>query len=142
MDSVKECLQRTAEMCSREEEQRAENNCQHNMRSKFVLNCQKDFDKVYRFGKSQGSKYVVLFYRKNDLGYTRISYLASKKVGNSVKRNRARRLMREAFRLSGQTISEGYDLIFIARSSITETDMRGTMRSEVAALKKARGVLI
>ena len=112
------------------------------MRSKYVLNCQKDFDRVYRFGKSQGSKYVVLFYRKNDLGYTRISYLASKKVGNSVKRNRARRLMREAFRLSGQTISEGYDLIFIARSSITETDMRGTMRSEVAALKKARGVLI
>ena len=129
-------------MCSREEEQKAEKNCLHNMRSKYVLNCQKDFDKVYRFGKSQGSKYVVLFYRKNDLGYTRISYLASKKVGNSVKRNRARRLMREAFRLSGQTISKGYDLIFIARSSITETDMRGTMRSEVAALKKARGVLI
>ena len=129
-------------MCSREEEQRAEKNCQHNMRSKYVLNCQKDFDAVYRFGRSQGSRFVVLFYRKNNLGYSRISYLASKKVGNSVKRNRARRLMREAFRLSGQIISPGYDLILIARKSITEAGMRDIMQSEVAALKKARGVTI
>ena len=112
------------------------------MRSKYVLSCQKDFDAVYRFGKSQGSRYVVLFYRENKLGYSRISYLASKKVGNSVKRNRARRLMREAFRLSGQVISPGYDLIFIARSTITEANARDVIQSVKTALKKARGVTI
>ena len=114
------------------------------MRSKYVLNCQKDFDAVYRYGKSQPSRYVILFYRKNKLGYTRISYLASKKVGNSVKRNRARRLMREAFRLSKAAvdIKDGYDLILIARSGIDEAGVRDVMQSEKAAFKKARGVLM
>ena len=112
------------------------------MRSKYVLNSQKDFDSVYRFGKSQASKYVVLFYRKNGLGYSRISYLASKKVGNSVKRNRARRLMREAFRLSGKAVNQGYDLILIARNGIADAGMRDVMQSEMTAFRKARGVLI
>ena len=35
-------------------------------------------------------RYVVVFYRKNNLPYTRKAFLASKKVGNSVRRNRAR----------------------------------------------------
>ena len=112
------------------------------MRSKYVLNSQKDFDAVYRYGKSQASRYVILFYRKNRLGYTRISYLASKKVGNSVKRNRARRLMREAFRLSGEAVNQGYDLILIARNGIADAGMRHVMQSEKAVFRKARGVLI
>ena len=112
------------------------------MRSKFVLNRQKDFDAVYRQGKSEASRYVVLFYRRNDLDRTRISFLASKKVGNSVERNRARRLMREAFRLSGMVISPGYDLVIIARSTITEAGMRDVMQSEKAAFRKTRGVLM
>ncbi len=112
------------------------------MRSKYVLNRQKDFDAVYRLGKSQASRYVVLFYRKNDLGLTRISFLASKKVGNSVQRNRARRLMKEAFRLSGMVISPGFDLIIIARSTITDAGMRGVMQSVKTAFGKARGVLM
>ena len=49
------------------------------MRSRSVLNRQKDFDAVYKLGKSQASRYVVMFYKKNQLGYSRISCLASKK---------------------------------------------------------------
>ena len=112
------------------------------MRSRSVLNRQKDFDAVYRLGKSQASKYVVMFYKKNQLGYSRISCLASRKVGNSVKRSRARRLMREALRLSGVVISPGYDIIIIARRSITEAGMRDVRQSVVTVLKKTRGVLM
>lgn len=112
------------------------------MTSKYVLNRQKDFDLAYRFGKSQPSRYVILFYRKNGLGYNRISYLASKKVGNSVTRNRARRLMREAFRLSKPVISPGYDLVFIARSTITDAGVRDVMQSVRTVIKKTRGVLM
>ena len=112
------------------------------MRSRYVLSRQKDFDAVYRLGQSSGTKYVVMFYRKNGLEYSRVSFLASKKVGNSVQRNRARRLMREAFRLSGTVISPGYDIIFIARKSVTEADMRDVRQSVQTALKKTRGLLI
>jgi ribonuclease P protein component len=112
------------------------------MRKKTVLNRQKDFDAVYKKGKSQASRYVVLFYRKNDREYSRISFLASKKVGNSVERHRAVRLMREALRLSGKVISPGYDLILIARKPIIEVKLDDVMHSVKSVLNKTRGVLI
>ena len=130
------------ETFSREEEQRAEKSCLHKMRKKTVLNRQKDFDAVYKKGKSQASRYVVLFYRKNDREYSRISFLASKKVGNSVERHRAVRLMREALRLSGKVISPGYDLILIARQPIIEVKLDDVMHSVKSVLNKTRGVLI
>ncbi len=129
-------------MYSREEETRAERNCQHSMRDRHVLRRQKDFDAVYNRGKSAASRYVVLFYAKNRLDYSRVSFLASKKVGNSVKRHRAARLMREAFRLSGQVIRPGYDLVIVARNTITDAGCDDVMQSLVAVLKKTRGVLM
>ena len=111
------------------------------MRERHVLNRQKDFDAVYNKGRSEASRYVVLFYAKNRLGYSRISFLASKKVGNSVKRHRAARLMREALRLSGQVIKPGYDLVIVARSTITDAKCDDVTRSIVTVLKKIRGVL-
>ena len=112
------------------------------MRERHVLKRQKDFDAVYKKGRSASSKHIVMFYAKNRLGYSRISFLASKKVGNSVKRHRATRLMKEAFRLSGQVIDPGYDLVIIARNSITEAGLSDVMRSVKAVFKKARGVLV
>lgn len=112
------------------------------MRDRHVLNCQKDFDAVYNKGRSASSKYVVLFYAKNRLKYSRVSFLASKKVGNSVKRHRAARLMREAFRLSGQVIKPGYDLVIIARNTITDAKCDDVMQSIETVLKKTRGVLM
>ena len=63
-----------------------------------VLSGKKNFSLVYNKGKSVGDRYVVVFYKKNDTGSCRLAFLASKKVGNAVKRNRARRLMKEGFR--------------------------------------------
>ncbi len=84
-----------------------------------VLRKKEDFDRLYR-SKPSGSRYVVVFSRKNGLAYSRKAFLASKKVGNSVRRNRARRLMREAYRQIEARIPKGYDMLFIARSTITE----------------------
>ena len=78
-----------------------------------VLRKKKDFSTLYSRGKSVGDKYVVLFYKKNGLTYNRVAFLASKKVGNSVFRNRARRLMKESFRELEKEFRIGYDLIII-----------------------------
>lgn len=83
-----------------------------------VLRNKKDFSTIYNKGKSFGGKYVVLFVRRNNLSYNRLGFLASKKVGNSVLRNRSRRLMKESYRLLEPKIGTGYDLIFIARNTI------------------------
>jgi ribonuclease P protein component len=106
------------------------------MLRKEILRKQKNFNSVYNKGKSIANKYSVVISRKNNLGYTRTAYVASKKVGNSVKRNRARRLMREAYRNISPDVRSGFDIIFVARSSITdhkcpevEAAMRKTLRS-------------
>ena len=112
------------------------------MHERHVLSRQKDFDAVYNKGTSAASRYIVLFYAKNRLGYSRVSFLASKKVGNSVMRHRATRLMRESLRLSGQVIRPGYDLVIVARNTITEAKCDDVMRSLLAVLKKTRGVLM
>ena len=105
------------------------------MQRKNVLRRQKDFDAVYKGGRSGGSRYVVVFQKKNGLGYSRISFLASKKVGNSVKRNRARRLMKEAFRLLKPDLPESTDLVVIARAGIGNAGEREVEESLKRALK-------
>lgn len=87
---------------------------------KLTLRNQKSFVAVYNRGKSKGCKYAVVLFKKNGMDYSRLAYVASKKVGNSVQRNRARRLMRESYRTMNKKIVPGYDVIFIARNGITD----------------------
>ena len=102
-----------------------------------TLRNQQDFKMVYNKGQSKVSRFMVIIYKKNGLKYSRIAYVSSKKVGNSVQRNRSRRLMREAYRLLGCKVKSGYDVIFIARNSINDhkceevrRSMYGVLRSE------------
>ena len=88
------------------------------MRKKEVLRGKRDFNRVYSKGKSVRDRYLVLIYLKNGLPYTRTAFLASKKVGNAVARNRARRLMKESVRTTMPIKVQGYDIVFIARKTI------------------------
>ena len=108
------------------------------MLKKEVLRKKSDFSSIYKKGKSVGDRYVVVFCRKNNLPYNRIAFLASKKVGNSVERNRARRLMKENYRIWKGEIKEGYDMIFIARSTIKGQKAFDVGKSMKRALHKAK----
>ena len=101
-------------------------------RSELTLRKQRDFSRVYNRGSSRGSRYVVILYKENGLGYTRTAFVASKKVGNAVMRNRARRIMKEAYRSMQDEIRDGCDIIFVARNTIegcTETEVEKVMRN-------------
>ena len=101
-----------------------------------VLRKKSDFDSIYNRGKSVGDRYVVLFYRKNNLPYNRTGFLASKKVGNSVQRNRARRLMKESYRHLLPALPTGYDFIIIARNTISGKKCMEVERSLMSAFKR------
>lgn len=107
------------------------------MLKKEVLRDKRNFSAVYNKGKSFGSKHVVLFCKKNSEKYNRLGFLASKKVGNSVTRNRARRLMKESYRNIQSELNEGYDLIFIARKGIEKEKCQTVQKSMIFLLKKA-----
>ena len=107
------------------------------MLRKDILRNQKNFNLVYKKGSSRGSRYVVVLFRKNHLKYTRVAYVASKKVGNSVQRNRARRLMRESYRLMSPKPGAGYDIIFVARKTINGRKMKDVQKCMLGALNGA-----
>ncbi len=108
------------------------------MLKKDVLRNNNDFSKVFNKGKSTASKTMVVFFIKNELKYNRIAFIASKKVGNSVKRNKARRLMKEAFRENKDQLKKGYDIIFIARNNIIEAKYDDLRKSIKYMLKKVK----
>ena len=77
----------------------------------------KDFQTVYRQGKSYANKYLVLYIMENQTEKNRIGISVSKKVGYSVVRHHLTRLIRESYRLQEECFQRGYDLVVIARQS-------------------------
>ena len=107
------------------------------MRRPDVLRDNRDFKRLYKKGKSVGSKYIVLIHLKNQLDYNRYAVLASKKVGNSVMRNRARRLIKESLRIQKSEIKQGYDILFIARNRCAEAAFAEIFQSLKNTLKRS-----
>ncbi len=107
------------------------------MLKQTVLRNKKDFSALYNKGRSVGDRYVVLFFRKNGREYNRTAFLASKKVGKSVIRNRARRLMKESYRSLQENLPAGYDFIFIARKTIINSRCADVKKSMEAAIKRS-----
>ena len=90
----------------------------------------KDFQVVYRNGKSYANKYLVMYVMENGLERNRIGISASKKVGNSVVRHHLARLIRENYRLLEENFQCGYDIIIVVRVSakeITFADMKSAL---------------
>ena len=96
-----------------------------------------DFRDIYRKGKSFANKFLVIYVRKNRLGQNRIGFSVSKKVGNSVVRNRVRRLMKESYRLNCSTVKSGYDIIFISRVAAKDADYKAVEKSMKNLFKRA-----
>ena len=82
----------------------------------------KDFQNVYKKGKSLANSYLVMYILDNGLGRNRLGVSVSKKVGNSVVRHRITRLIRESYRLSEEHFRCGIDIVIIARTSAKGKD--------------------
>lgn len=74
-----------------------------------------EFRRIYQRGTSAVSGSMVVYCRKNKLGRNRLGITASTKIGEAVTRNRARRRLREVYRLNRDKLREGWDIILVAR---------------------------
>ena len=111
------------------------------MKRSFRLTRSTDFKRVRRSGKSYAHPLVVLYVIKSDQVGVRVGVSAGLAVGNAVKRNRAKRLLRAAMNgLLGQTVP-GSDLLLIARSPLPAADLLQT-RAALTNLLKRAGLLI
>jgi ribonuclease P protein component len=69
---------------------------------------------------------------------SRVGVITGRRIGEAVVRTRARRLLREAFRLHQPHLSQPVDVVLVARQSIVGKQFGDVAGDYVAALKKAR----
>ena len=98
----------------------SENIGDSSMKYSESLKKNRDFQNVYKTGKSMGNKYLVMYIVENQLNRNRLGISVSKKVGNSVVRHRLTRLIRESYRLKEEQFQCGYDIVVIGRAGARE----------------------
>lgn len=85
------------------------------MKKAVTLKKNHEFRRLYSKGASAAGNGLVIYCRKNRLGHNRLGITVSTKLGHAVVRNRARRRLRETFRLNGYRLRQGYDIVLVAR---------------------------
>lgn len=80
----------------------------------------RDFQYVYRRGKSVANRYIVLYVLENGQNRNRLGISVSKKVGNSVVRHHLTRLIRESYRLNEEKFKRGLDMVVVLRTTAKE----------------------
>ncbi|MBD3335260.1 MAG: ribonuclease P protein component [Candidatus Eisenbacteria bacterium] len=100
-----------------------------------------DFQKLYNEGQTFHGRFLVCAVRRSAGPPARLAFIAGRKVGKAVQRNRARRLLREAFRsLDFDVLEENVDIAFIARAACPGQKMQ-VVRNEMHDLLAAAGLL-
>jgi len=98
-----------------------------------------EFRRVLRGGRPRSGSLVIAYVQVSD-GPTRAGFVSGRGVGGAVERNRARRLLREAWRSVLPSVRPGLDVVLVARP-----EMRGVrladVESDVRAVLRAGGVI-
>ena len=80
-----------------------------------------EFKTIYDRGAKFHSRYATVFMLANERGIGRLGIAATKKLGGSVQRNRAKRLIREVFRRN--KIAPGYDVVVIPKRDLLDASL-------------------
>lgn len=96
----------------------------------FGLSCDRrialssEFKEAFDSGVSLVGKFMVIWPRKADNANSRLGVIASKRTfAKAVSRNRAKRMIREAFRLNRHRLRKGYDFVIVARRKILKATL-------------------
>ncbi|MDR1157841.1 MAG: ribonuclease P protein component [Oscillospiraceae bacterium] len=85
------------------------------MRHTEPLRLNRDFKRTYARGRSLAGPLLALYARPNRSARTRLGLTVGAKLGKAVRRNRVRRRIKEAYRLSERRFRPGHDLVVVAR---------------------------
>jgi ribonuclease P protein component len=93
------------------------------------LSRSRDFDAVYRSGRSASTRFLVLYWfprQEEDGSEPRLGLAVPKSVGNAVVRNRVKRQLRETWAELSDRVRPGNDYVLVARPGLAEpADTRG-----------------
>lgn len=108
------------------------------------LSRSRDFDAVYRQGRSVSSRFLVLYwFPQEEPAAPRFGFSVPKAVGGAVERNRIKRQLRDVWRERLERVPEGHDYVLIVRSGLPEAvaangfEWLGERVDEVLSMTKA-----
>ena len=91
------------------------------MKRQHRLSRSRDFDAVYRHGRSASTRFFVLYwFPQEEPGEPRFGFSVPRAVGNSVARNRIKRQLRELWRARLGEVRAGHDFVLIVRPGLPE----------------------
>ena len=100
------------------------------------LSGEKQFASVFAKRVSAANRLIVVYAAPNGLKYSRLGLSVGRKFGTAVRRNRIKRLLREAFRLEFPQLPLGFDLVCVPRAEAAGT-LKGLRRSLIDAATRA-----
>jgi ribonuclease P protein component len=100
----------------------------------------KEFQTVFKKGKSFANRQFIVYVLKNDQPHFRVGLSVSKKVGNAVTRNRIKRYIRQTFLELEQDLLPNADYVIIARQQAATLDFHESKKSLEHVLKIARAL--
>lgn len=107
------------------------------MQRKFRLTRSEDFKRVRRSGRSYAHPLLVLVAQTAEGDGLHVGVTASRGIGTAVKRNRAKRLLREAMRTLIPSLMPGWDLLLIARPPLLACNVFEVREALLSLLRRA-----
>jgi ribonuclease P protein component len=83
----------------------------------------RQFQSVYRRGRSWSNRHMVLHVLPRPTSEKRIGFSVGKKLGGAVQRNRVRRLLREACRALAPNVATGVDIVIVGRAEAAQAPL-------------------
>ena len=96
------------------------------------------FRRLYAKGESAVGRFVVVYAKRNGTEISRLGITTGVKLGGAVERNRARRRIRETYRLNEARLKPGYDLVIVARTAAVDGDFQEMEKSFLRQCKKLK----
>lgn len=78
------------------------------------------FLKLYKRGEFVACPFLTVYFFPNKMEINRVGITVGKKIGKAVARNRAKRIIKAAYRLNEVKFPIGYDIVFVAREKIVD----------------------
>jgi ribonuclease P protein component len=98
----------------------------------------REYQNVYRKGRSFVNRLAVLYVLPTSLQQTRIGFVTGKKIGCAVERNRCRRLMKEVYRLHQYELEDGYELVLIGRGFMKNANYAEAEKNILQLFRRAK----
>ena len=103
----------------------------------------KDFRKVYKDGRSYKADFVILRLLPNAASMNRVGFsISAKSIKRAFRRNRIKRLFREAYRKNKKILKKGFDIVFVVRRDTKENFSYAEAQRLFLGLSKQAGILL